>query len=219
MTAAADRTGATAANAPAVVLAHPLGNQFFRQLALALQRDGRLAEACTCIDWRPGIVARMLPRRLAEELGRRDFSTALGIPVAAHPWREWGRLLAGRAGWTALTRHETGAFSVDAVQRDFDAWVAKRIERRGGEGTIYAYEDAAEASFDAAARIGWRKVYDLPIAYWETSHRLLAEEAQRWPAWEATLESTRNSPAKLARKTRELELADLVVCPSRFVAD
>ena len=33
-----------------VVLAHPLGNQFFRHLALAFDRAGALAEAATCID-------------------------------------------------------------------------------------------------------------------------------------------------------------------------
>src|SRR5205085_5068869 len=51
----------------------------------------------------------------------------------------------------------------------------------------------------------------------KTSQQLLREEAQRYPAWEPTLGATRDSDAKLARKTRELELADLVICPSEFV--
>lgn len=203
-----------------VVLAHPSGNQFFRHLAEALRDAGRLAELCTCIDWRSGgVMGRSLPRGLAAELARRNFSETLGVSVATHSWREWARLAAGRAGVSRSTRHETGVFSVDAVYHDFDTWVGRRMRRRGGAGAIYAYEDAAEASFRAATDLGWAKIYDLPIAYWETSHRLLAEEAQRWPEWEFTLESTRNSEAKLARKTRELELADTVVCPSRFVAE
>jgi glycosyltransferase involved in cell wall biosynthesis len=140
------------------------------------------------------------------------------MPVATHPLREWVRLVAPRAGARWITRHETGWASTDAVYRDFDRWVARQIARERNAGVIYAYEDAAEASFVAGRELGWRRFYDLPIAYWETSHRLLAEEAERWPAWNDTLESTRNSPGKLARKTRELELADTVICPSEFVA-
>lgn len=203
-----------------VVLAHPSGHRFFRELAAALQRAGLLAEVCTAIDWRGGGLADLLlPPRVRAELERRSFSREWGVPVATHPWREAGRLAASRLGWRGLLRHETGMFSVDAVYRDFDAWVARRLARVAGAGIAYAYEDAAEATFAAAGRLGWRRVYDLPIAYWETSRRLLQEEAVRWPAWEPTLVGTRDSAEKQARKTRELAQADVVVCPSRFVAD
>ena len=209
------------ANDPtSVVLAHPLGNQFMRHLARTLLDAGRLAELCTCIDWRPGWLARhTLPGRLQAELQRRSYPEIDRVRVASHPAKEYLRLLAGRAGWTALTRHETGMLSVDAIVRDFDDWVARRLGHQPGARIVYAYEDAAEASFAAAGRLGWQRAYDLPIAYWETGHRLLAEEAARWPQWEFTLESTRNSAVKLERKTRELALADIVICPSQFVAD
>ncbi|HEY1111513.1 MAG TPA: glycosyl transferase family 1, partial [Opitutaceae bacterium] len=201
-------------SAPGVVLAHPSGNRFFRELAAALHGAGRLAELCTAIDWQGGGLASLLPRRVRAELERRSFSRELGVPVATHPWREVGRLAAARLGWRGLLRHETGAFSVDAVYRDFDGWVAQRLSRVPAAGIVYAYEDAAETTFAAAGRLGWRRVYDLPIAYWETSRRLLDEEAGRWPAWEPTLVGTRDSSRKQARKTRELAQADLVVCPS-----
>ena len=216
---------ATIATAPSrptgdVVLAHPSGNQFFRHLAESLRDAGRLADLCTCIDWRgEGWAARRLPAGLAAELNRRSFSRALGVPVATHPWREMARLGAGRLGLRGLVRHETGVLSVDAVYRDFDRWVARRLGRTRGAGIVYAYEDAAEATFTAAARRGWTRVYDLPIAHWETSRRLLDEEARRWPEWEPTLGGTRDSAEKNARKTRELALANLVICPSRFVAE
>ncbi|HEY1109774.1 MAG TPA: glycosyltransferase family 4 protein [Opitutaceae bacterium] len=203
-----------------VVLAHPSGHRFFRELAAALQRAGVLSELCTAIDWRGGGVAgRLLPERMRAELERRSFSRELGVPVATHPWREAGRLAAARLGWRGLVRHETGLFSVDAVYREFDAWVARRLPRKESAGVAYAYEDAAEATLTTAGRLGWRRAYDLPIAYWETSRRLLEQEAERWPAWDPTLVGTRDSAEKCARKTRELAQADLVVCPSRFVAD
>ncbi len=203
-----------------VLLGHPSGNQFFRQLAIALRNAGALSEACTTIDWRSDRwLAKFLPRAMAAELGRRSFSAELGVRVEQHPTREWLRLAAGRLGLNALTRHEIGPLSVDAVYRDFDRWMARRLEREEGARIVYAYEDAAETTFRAAAKLGWTRVYDLPIAYLETSRRLLDEEAARWPDWEPTLVGTRDSAEKLARKRRELELADIVVCPSRFVAD
>ena len=203
-----------------VVLGHPSGNQFFIHLARALDGAGQLASVATCIDWRlAGACGRLIPRSLSDELGRRSFSGAIGRPVARHPWREASRLLAGRLGLVRLVRHETGFFSVDSVYRDFDRWTARRLHRIAGAGIAYAYEDAAEATFIEAKRLGWARAYDLPIAYWETSRRLLEEEAARLPGWEPTLGGTRDSMEKLERKSRELALADLVVCPSRFVAD
>lgn len=206
--------------APRVFLAHPSGNQFFRHLAVALRDAGLLERAFTCIDWRGGFgLDRFLPGGLRAELSRRSFSRDLGIPIRRHSWRETGRLAAGRCGLRRLTAHETGVFSVDAVYQDFDRWVAANLDRASAGNIVYAYEDAADATFARAAQEGWRCVYDLPIAYWETSRRLLDEEAQRLPEWEPTLVGTRDSPEKLERKSRELAAADLVVCPSRFVAD
>lgn len=203
-----------------VVLAHPSGNQFFRHLAKALHEADLLAELCTSVDWRTtSALAKLLPRGIAAELGRRDFSTALGVPVVQHPWRELMRLAASRVGWSALTHHERGVFSVDAVYREFDAWMARRLGRQRQAGIVYAYEDAAEATFRAAKALGWRKVYDLPIAYGPVTRRLLDEEAERWPEWEPTLVGTRDSAEKYERKAHELALADLVICPSRFVAE
>jgi glycosyltransferase involved in cell wall biosynthesis len=59
----------------------------------------------------------------------------------------------------------------------------------------------------------------LPIAYWETTHRILLEEAARLPEWEPTLIGNWDAPDKLARKTREIEQADIVICPGKFVLD
>src|SRR5207237_3915757 len=112
--------------------------------------------------------------------------------------------------------------SVDQVCQSLDRETARRL-RLGDYGAnvraVYAYEDCAEQQFIAARELGLRRVYDLPIAYWETSQRLLREEAQRYPDWEPTLGATRDSEGKLSRKTRELALAELVICPSRFVLE
>src|SRR6202040_1314439 len=124
---------------------------------------------------------------------------------------------AGVVGFSS--RHELGAFSIDRVSRELDVRVASRLRKVGGYHLVYAYEDAALQSFHAAGDRGLKRVYALPIAYWETTQRLLGKEAQRYPEWEPTLGGPRDSQEKLSRKTQELELAELVICPSAFVLE
>jgi glycosyltransferase involved in cell wall biosynthesis len=137
----------------------------------------------------------------------------------ARPRRELARLLAQKLGWHALTRHETGWASVDQVYRSLDLHVARSLSGRAAEGVtaIYGYEDGCLETFRAAKQLGLGRVYDLPIAYWQVVQKLLEEEKQRLPEWEPTLVGTRDSAAKLQRKTEELALADVVICPSLFV--
>jgi glycosyltransferase involved in cell wall biosynthesis len=97
--------------------------------------------------------------------------------------------------------------------------VAGRLAHGPAARFAYAYEDAAEETFIEAGRLGWRRAYDLPILYAEAGRRLLEEEALRYPEWEPTLVGTRDSAWKTERKRRELALADVVVCPSKVVAD
>ncbi len=133
--------------------------------------------------------------------------------------REIVRLLAEKLGARWLTKHETGWASIDRVWSGLDQVTAdylrqnhERLKIRG----VYAYEDCAERSFEAARELGLRRIYDLPIAYWETAQRLLREEARRYPQWEPTLGGTRDSDEKLARKTRELELAEIGDLPEQL---
>jgi glycosyltransferase involved in cell wall biosynthesis len=82
---------------------------------------------------------------------------------------------------------------------------------------IHAYEDGAASSFQRAKELGIRRSYELPIAHWKTVRLLLSEEAERYPEWEPTLESTREPEEKLLRKEKELRLASSIICPSDFV--
>jgi glycosyltransferase involved in cell wall biosynthesis len=88
-----------------------------------------------------------------------------------------------------------------------------------GATAVYAYEDGALATFEAARDRHLQRYYELPIAYWETAQRLLREEAARLPDWAFSLQAPDDPPEKLERKSRELALADLVICPSRFVQE
>ena len=202
-----------------VLLVHPFGNANVRALLQALEETGLLARFVTTLGWSKYSYPE-LSDHIRGRLRRNYPLPAERIDI--HPLRESVRLLASGLNLHRLTRHERGWASIDKVWRSIDR-TAARCLRKSAYGSnvraVYAYEDCAEEVFRAARDLGIRCIYDLPIAYWETSQRLLREEAERYPDWEPTLVATQDSPEKLSRKTRELELADLVVCPSDFVRD
>ncbi|HYY14656.1 MAG TPA: glycosyltransferase family 4 protein [Chthoniobacterales bacterium] len=202
-----------------IVLSHPTGNANVRAVLDALDRAGLLARFVTTLGWSKKsypVLADHIHGKL-----RRNYAVSAD-KIDIHPAREAIRLLAGSLGLLHLTAGESAWASIDQVAQSLDREAARRL-RRGDYGAnvraAYAYEDCAEQQFTAARDLGLRRVYDLPIAYWETSQRLLREEAQRYPKWESTLGGTRDSEAKLARKTRELALAELIICPSKFVVE
>jgi glycosyltransferase involved in cell wall biosynthesis len=189
-----------------IAMSHPTGNANVRAVLAALDGAGLLEEFFTTVGVR-GESAWLgsIPEKLRRNVERRSF-TAQHARILFHPWKELLRL-AGRE-------------TIDNVCFDLDAHVAATCcERPAGLRAVYCYEDAARDTFQMARERGWTTFYDLPIAYWETSHRLLREEAARWPEWEPTLVGTRDSAAKLERKSEELRLADVVLCPSQFVLD
>lgn len=204
------------------LLTHPFGNANVRALLSALYRADKLARFITALGWSNESTAlRLLPLRRRAQLARRGYDLPAS-KIKIHPLRETARLLSGVIGHSSLTQHEAGWASIDRVWRSLDAFTAEYLKAHAERlrlNAVYSYEDCAERSFSAARELGLRRVYDLPIAYWETARRLLQNEARRYPDWEPTLGATSDSPEKLARKSRELDLAEVVVCPSGFVLD
>lgn len=205
-----------------ILLTHPFGNANVRAVLTAIDHANLLAKFVTTVGWSEhSPLVQALPENLRAQMSRRAYDLP-HYKIKTHPVREIVRLFAEKLGQRWLTRHERGWASIDQVWRELDQFAAEYLEQNQARlkvGAIYAYEDCAERLFATARQLGLRCVYDLPIAYWETAQRLLQQEAQRYPEWEPTLGATRDSEGKLARKTRELDLADMVVCPSAFVLD
>lgn len=205
-----------------LLITHPTGNTFVRALLVALEQAGELGSFQTTVaaqasDW----YVRLMPQNLRKELLRRTYNITQS-KISTRPLRELVRLLASKSNINFLIAHETGWASIDSVYRDLDLYVAKQFPitlKPHQISAVYCYEDAAFHTFKAAKQLGLTCFYDLPIAYWETGQKLLQQEAERLPEWEPTLVGTRDSAAKLQRKTEELDLADVVICPSKFVYD
>jgi alpha-maltose-1-phosphate synthase len=201
-----------------VILSHPTGNANVRQAAQALEEAGLLAEFCTSVYWRPDCrLSYVLPGSVTRLLDRRAFPHIPAKAVRCHPWPEVGRLLANQMGCSRLVRHETGLLSVDAVYRNLDRYVARRLLRKRNVLAVHAYEDGALESFRAARHLHIRSIYELPIGYWKSYRDLMLEEAELQPAWADTLSGNADSKAKRDRKDEELALADVILVPSQFV--
>lgn len=203
-----------------IAMAHTVGNANVREAALALAERGMLAEFWTCLAWdRRWLADRLLPAGIIRECRRRGLPDPVLSLTRTRPLRELGRLTAARLGLTGLVRHETGRFCIDAVNQDLDRAFARRLPALRALTGIYTYEDSAAASLQAARQLGIHGFYELPIGYWRAHRAILGEEAELQPAWAATIAILHDGEAKLARKERELELADTVVVPSRFVRE
>jgi len=190
---------------PRIIVSHPTGNTFVRALIEELDSLGQLERFYTTIGI--GKDANPLTRVLAS---RRKYS----IPdsrISRQWFPEACRLLPFGQGCQEQRRRR-----VDESYENLDFKVAKELHRCPGV-SLHAYEDGAAESFRMAKDLGIGRSYEMPIAHWATVRRLLAEEAERLPDWEPTLESTREPESKLVRKETELSLADCITCPSEFV--
>jgi len=206
-----------------IIVSHPTGNANVRAIANTLVSQNMLQKFYTSIAAYPGNMWYKLGgiKPLAD-FRRRSFNEKLEPYTQLYPWVEIGRMIALKMKLTKLTSHEAGKFSVDNSYKSFDKYVASKLaaQVKLGAKAVYAYEDGALETFTEAKKLGLLCIYDLPIAYWETGRRLMLEEALRLPQWAVTLGGgISDSEAKLERKRKEMELADVVVGPGSFVLD
>lgn len=206
-----------------VLLSHPTGNANVRAVITALVEASNLVEFDTTLVANPKASwMKLLPESMRSELLRRTFPASL-TQIHTHPFREVARIAFSKLGFYKYVRHEHGWASIDSVYQDFDRSTAQRLiklVKKQKVNAVYAYEDGALETFKQAKKLSLMCVYDLPIAYWETGRRLMLEEADRMPAWSGTLGGgIQDSEAKLERKTHELEMADIIVGPGKFVMD
>ena len=199
-----------------VIVAHPTANPNVRGDLRALERAGCLTAFYTTLAIPPSLArTRACPARLKRSSPAAPSPEVPRSKLVTRPIRELVRQAAGRLRLPGLVRHEVGWASVDAVYHALDRRLARDLEAgRITAATVYAYEDGALETFKAAGRLGMRRVYHLPIAYWRLLQGLLVEERDRRPDWAPTMVGLADSAAKHRRKDLELAEADCVVVAS-----
>lgn len=206
-----------------IFISHPTGNRNVRAVLDSFDNAGILAGFNTTVSAnKSSRWLKIMPGSFQQEWLRRSYSVA-AAKVRTRPILELSRLVLPKLNLGLFTKNEYSLASIDAVYRDLDKDFAKHLPdilQNQPFDAVYAYEDGAYETFRMARKLGLKCIYDLPIAYWETSRKLLIEESERLPEWAITLGGgVKDSKEKLRRKTKELEMADIVVGPGSFVRD
>jgi glycosyltransferase involved in cell wall biosynthesis len=188
------------------VVSHPTGNTFVRALLNQLNTQNQLEKFFTTIGAGEG--ANSL---ISASSGEKRKYAIPDTKISRQWMPEVIRLL-------SKGDQEKKRRKVDLSYHALDHKVSHLLSSHSSQ-ILHAYEDGCSNSFARAKQLGMQCSYELPIAHWATVRRLLAEEAERYPEWEPTLESTREPEEKLFRKEEELRLADRITCPSQFVLD
>jgi glycosyltransferase involved in cell wall biosynthesis len=197
-----------------ILFGHPTGNPNSFHAALAHLEHGRLA--AFCVPWMPSAralhaLAAVPPiRPLAQRLARRRFEPLDGAT-----------LVQGRPGeWLRLAKRALGMGS-EALSYEANEWLMRTMRaecRRSDVAAVHAYEDCSLWQFEEARRLGKACIYDMPIGYhaaWAELRARLGVEFAEWLPAGGVAASRFERPAQ---KVREMELADLVLVPSEFVA-
>lgn len=197
-----------------ILFGHPSGNPNSHQAALAHLESGRLE--AFCVPWLPSaFTARML--RLApagsslRRAARRHASALADAPTVQGRPGEWRRMII-----RGLGRGDEG-LSYEA--NDWLMDTMKRECRRPAVTAVHSYEDCSLGQFEEAKSAGKACIYDMPIGYypaWQKTQQRLAQENADWLPEGGMAESRY---VRVDQKRREMELADLVLGPSRFVED
>ncbi|HYW34945.1 MAG TPA: glycosyltransferase family 4 protein [Balneolaceae bacterium] len=204
-----------------IIFTHPTGNANVRATAKGLENAGFLHQFNTTVAVFPNeFLYKLGALSPLTEIRKRSYHASLKPVTKRYPFRELGRLMASKIGWKQLVKHETGIFCIDQVCLKLDQTVAAKLKKEQKQGVtgVYAYEDGAAQSFKKATELGLACLYDLPIGYWRAKQRLLSQAREEHPQWGATMSGFRDSDAKLARKDKELELADHIFVASSFTA-
>ena len=207
---------------PRISLIHPTGNPNSRQAAIAFSEAGLLQEVITTIAYDPeGSLSRslnLLPQKIrnpvTHELGRRTWIAPKDVSMRTHPWQEAWRVALMRTGLSQRLNLGTQRL-IDWVYASLDQHVAKHHLQN--LDAVYAYEDGAVATFQAAKQQGLFCFYDLPILFYRMSRDIQAQECQRFPELAPALQGAQEPADKIERKEQEVQLADHIFVPSSFV--
>lgn len=202
-----------------ISLVHPTSNPNSRNAAIALAEANLLHEVITAVAYNPkGKLARAIQKLpnsiglpLSQELERRTWVAPGSSAIRTHSWREALRVSLAKSGVSA---------KVGLGQQGPINWVYKSLDRHVSRchldklDAIYAYEDGAAYTFEAAKQRGIRCFYELPIAFHHTSRQIQQEEVGRFPEFTSALQAAHEPLWKLERKDQEAALADHIFVAS-----
>lgn len=147
---------------------------------------------------------------MAGRLRRRNFAPLAGAPTVQDPLPEMGRLLIRALG--------AGTENLSYKANDSLMRTMTRECRRPAVTAVHSYEDCSLWQFAEAKRLGKACVYDMPIGYYPAWEKVEADLARRYVDWLPADGLPSSLHVRPDQKRKEMELADIVLVPSTFVA-
>jgi glycosyltransferase involved in cell wall biosynthesis len=195
-----------------ILFGHPSGSPFSHNAALAHFEAGRLEHFC--VPWMPSaktlyLLDQIKPlRSMAQRLSRRHFPALAEARKVQGRAGELRRLLIRALGW--------GDVRLSNEANDWLMRTMTRECRHSSVTAVHSYEDCSLSQFVEAKRLGKACIYDMPIGYfgaWERTQAVLVKKYVDWLSVGKLSQQVRRE-----QKHKEMELADLVLVPSGFVA-
>jgi glycosyltransferase involved in cell wall biosynthesis len=200
-----------------VLLSHPTGNANVRNALLALYERNMLEAFYTTVAWNEGSLwNKLLPEGLSRELKRRSYPAIPSSLIHTSELGELARVLSLRLGLRSLSASPDAPLSPNRLNHHVDKLTARAVALHP-PAAVYAYTSGALQTFRAARERGVKTLYEMPIAHWRYMRDFLADEAERQPAFAGTLPHLSTTTEAPQREDEELELADHVIVPSRYV--
>jgi glycosyltransferase involved in cell wall biosynthesis len=196
-----------------ILFGHPTGNPNSHHAALAHFEAQRLA--AFCLPWMPTpaqlkFLSRLPGLNAARRVERRCFPPLLNAPR-----------IEGKPGeWLRLARRFIGVAADERLSYEANDWLMRTMRRacrRSDVTAVHAYEDCSLWQFEEAKRLDKVCIYDMPIGYYPWWQDKQSQLAKRFSDWLLPDGLPANRWARPKQKLREMELADLVLAPSKFV--
>jgi glycosyltransferase involved in cell wall biosynthesis len=196
-----------------ILFGHPAGNPNSFNAALAHFEAGRLE--AFCVPWMPSEFTldtlRRVPalRSMTDRLARRRFDPLARASKVQGRLGEIGRLIRRAFGW-----------GNEGLSYQANDWLMRTMRRECARPTVaavHAYEDCSLWQFEEARRRGKACIYDMPIGYYPAWEKTQSDLVHKYSDWLPAGGLPSNRHARPAQKLREMQLADLVLAPSRFV--
>lgn len=205
-----------------ISLVHPTGNPFARNAAIAFGEANLLHEIITSIAYNPekttlpylNLLPKPITNKIISELGRRTWIPPKGATIHTYPGKEIARITLTKTNLNRYFGFNSQSL-VDWVYASLDRQVAKHHLHE--IQAVYAYEDGAAKTFQAAKQRDILCLYDLPILFYRASREIQESEAQLFPEFALSLQAAKEPTWKIERKEQEIELADRIFVPSSFV--
>jgi starch synthase len=198
-----------------VLFGHPTGTPFSHNAALAHFEAHRLE--AFCVAWMPSLLTLQLLDRvgplrpMVRRFRRRRFPALAGAPKIQGRLGEMRRLITRAVGrGDEALAYEANDWLMRTMQRE-----CRRVSVRA----VHAYEDCSLWQFQEATRLGKACIYDMPTGYYPALEKTQAELARQFVDWRPVGELPSCHYVRPQQKRQEMELADLVLVPSSFVAE